>query len=45
MTVEAGVSLESRRSLKKPKLDVLDEHCGFGFAKKDEIEPQYRPHN
>jgi hypothetical protein len=25
MTVEAGVSLESRRTLIKPKLDVLDE--------------------
>jgi hypothetical protein len=25
MTVEAGVSLESRRTPQKPKLDVLDE--------------------
>jgi hypothetical protein len=32
MTVEAGVSLESRRILKKPKLDVLDEALWIWFC-------------
>jgi hypothetical protein len=32
MTVEAGVSLESRRTLKKSKLDVLDEALWIWFC-------------
>jgi hypothetical protein len=32
MTVEAGISLESRRTLKKPKLDVLDEALWIWFC-------------
>jgi hypothetical protein len=32
VTVEAGVSLESRKPLKKPKLDVLDEALWIRFC-------------
>jgi hypothetical protein len=32
MTVEAGVSLESHRTLKKPKLDVLHEALWIWFC-------------
>jgi hypothetical protein len=32
VTVEAGVSLESRRTLIKPKLDVLDKALGIWFC-------------
>jgi hypothetical protein len=32
MTIEAGVSLESRRTLKKPKLGVLDEALWTWFC-------------
>jgi len=42
VTIDGENALKKRKTLKKPKLELLlTMHCGCGFSKKEEKELQY----